>query len=117
MGRLNLDEIQPGMVLAGDVLDRNGRVLLKSGLEITDKHLKILKQWGITDALIQGVNREEINAQAVQNLDKDLLAKIEAEFETIFLHADRHHQFNQELFRLSVLRAVHKTTGVVASDN
>ncbi|MEK7250128.1 MAG: hypothetical protein AAB209_06855 [Bacteroidota bacterium] len=117
MGKLNLDEIQPGMVLAADVLDRNGRVLLKNGLEITTTYLMILKQWGITDADIQGISREEMNAKVAESLDKELLAKTEAEFQEVFLHADRQHSFNQELFRLSVLRAVHKKMGVSVCDN
>jgi len=117
MGRLNLDEIQPGMLIASDVLDRNGRVLLKQGLQITEKHLTILKQWGVTDADIEGVSREEINAQAIEALDKDALSKAESEYEELFRHADREHPFNQELFRLSVLRRVHRTMGEVASDH
>lgn len=117
MGRLNLDEVQAGMVLAADVLDRNGRVLLKSSLQITDKHLTILKQWGVTDADIQGINREEITAKVVEGLDKDLLSKTEAEYQEIFIHADRQHAFNQELFRLSVLRRVNKRMASAINDN
>jgi hypothetical protein len=77
----------------------------------------ILKQWGITDADIQGISREEMNAKVAESLDKELLAKTEAEFQEVFLHADRQHSFNQELFRLSVLRAVHKKMGVSVCDN
>ncbi len=106
MGRLNLDEIQPGMVLAADVLDRNARILLKAGLEITDKHLKVLKQWGVTDADIKDKDRAEITAAAVQHLDPEVLAKAEEYFSTLFRHTDRQHPFVGELFRLSVIRRV-----------
>jgi hypothetical protein len=116
MGRLNLDEIQDGMVLAADVLDRNGRVLLKVGTQISNKHLMILRQWGVTDADIQGMSREEVNAKAVEGLDKDLLAAVETKYREVFLHADRTHPFNNELFRLSVLRALPRNAGVSSND-
>lgn len=111
MGRLNLAEIQAGMVLAADVLDRNGRVLLKTGLSINDKHLKILKQWGIIDADIQGVSREEITAAGVQHLDQEALARAEERLGDIFRHTDREHPFTKELFRLSVLRHMNQSAG------
>ncbi len=113
MGRLNLDEIQLGMVIATDVLDRNGRVLLKTGMQISDKHLRILKQWGITDADIEGVSREEVNARAVENLDKEALGRAEEHHKELFRHTDREHPFVAELFRLSVLRNVNQMTGGV----
>ena len=117
MGKLNLDEIQPGMVLSADVVDRNGRVLLKGGLEISEKHLKILKQWGITDADIVGVNREEIAAQATQNLEPEVLAKAESYCADLFRHADLQLPIMQELFRLSVLRYLNQHMQGVSSDN
>lgn len=117
MSRLNLDEIQSGMVVASDILDRNGRILLKSGLSLSEKHLTILKQWGITDADIQGANREEVNAKALECLDQELLKKTEDEFQTVFLHADREQPVNRELFRLAVLRTARKQMGVATSAN
>jgi len=111
MGRLNIDEIQPGMVLAENVVDRAGRVLLKGGLQISERHLTILKQWGIIEAEVEGVSREEITAKATEGLDQELLNTIEEEYGEKFRHTARFHPFTQELFRLSVLRAVHRTMG------
>ena len=47
MANLNIDSIQAGMVLAADVQDRQGRVLLREGMELNDKHIRMLKTWGI----------------------------------------------------------------------
>ena len=111
MGKLNLDEIKPGMVLGADVTDRNGRVLLKNGLEISDRHLKILKQWGITDADIKGASREEITAQAVGQLDQHALEKAEQVHNELFRYTDRQNPFVNEIYRLCVLRSVHQLEG------
>ncbi|MGZ3595494.1 MAG: HDOD domain-containing protein, partial [Syntrophales bacterium] len=62
MGIINLEDIQVGMVLAGDIRERSGRVLLASGSEITENHLRVFKMWGITEADIKDVEKEEIAA-------------------------------------------------------
>jgi hypothetical protein len=108
MGKLNLDQLRPGMVLAAHVLDRNGRVLLKSGLELTEKYLTILRQWGITEADIEGIDRDEANTQEALELDPDLLAHADASYRKLFCHADLGHPFNQELMRISVHRMVRR---------
>lgn len=110
MGKLNLDQIQPGMALASDVFDRNGRILLKAGMVLSDKHLTILRQWGITDADITGIEREEVNAQIAQALDPDALAKAESLYNELFRHVDRESPFISELYRLSVIRHVNQQT-------
>jgi hypothetical protein len=58
MGVISLDAIKPGMILAGDVKDRNSRALLSTGAEITEKHLRIFKMWGILEAHIQGESKK-----------------------------------------------------------
>ncbi len=110
MGKLNLDQIQPGMALASDVFDRNGRILLKAGMVLSDKHLTILKQWGITDADISGIEREEVNAQITQALDPDALAHAETLHKNLFRHTDMESPFISELYRLAVLRHVNDQT-------
>ncbi|MCW5895123.1 MAG: hypothetical protein KIT50_05950 [Bacteroidetes bacterium] len=91
-------------------------MLLKSGLQVTEKHLTILKQWGITDADILGVDRDEINAKIIESFDKDILTACETEKRELFHHADMSHPLNQELFRLAVLRTIRRKAGVVTND-
>lgn len=114
MGKLNLDQLRPGMVLAAHVLDRNNRVLLKAGLELTEKYLTILRQWGITEADIEGIEREEVNTQEVLELDPELLVHAELSYRSLFYHADLSHPFNQELMRLSIHRMVRRTMRGIA---
>ncbi|WP_035244794.1 HDOD domain-containing protein [Desulfonatronovibrio hydrogenovorans] len=52
MNTISIDEIKPGMILATDLRTRHGRLLLPSGSEITEEHLKIARIWGITEAKI-----------------------------------------------------------------
>jgi hypothetical protein len=110
MGLINIGDIRPGMVLAKDVKDRNGRVLLSAENELTDKHLKIFKMWGVTEADIQGVAHEDVEAQEVAAMDPELLRKVDLVTQELFMHASLEHPALKELARLSTMRRVRALT-------
>jgi len=112
MGIINLEDIQVGMVLACDVRERSGRVLLAGGSVITEKHLKVFRMWGITEADISDVEKEEIAANIVAQLDPFLFRDVEGRVRERFRLADMEHPFMKELFRLVTLREVrHRSEG------
>ena len=43
MPTLLTDDLAPGMVLAQDVKDRSGRLLVRTGTELTERSLKVLR--------------------------------------------------------------------------
>jgi hypothetical protein len=89
MAKLNLEDVQPGMVLEKDVEERSGQVLLRAGSEITDRHLNILRSWGVTEPDIQNVTQEQVNAQVMQQFDPQVLKEVEERMEQVSLHANR----------------------------
>lgn len=103
MGVLGLDAIKSGMILAGDVRDRTGRVLLSAGSEVTEKHLRIFKMWGILSVQIQGEEREESPLREDAEIDPARLKEAESRVSELFHHNDLHHPFIKELFRLVTL--------------
>jgi hypothetical protein len=106
MGIINLEDIQEGMILADDIKDRNGRVLLAGGSKISEKHLRVFRMWGVTEADIQGIEREELAANIVAQLDPSLLKEAENETRERFYHLKMDDPFIMELFRLLTLRIV-----------
>lgn len=54
---ISLDEIQSGMQLAGNIINKYGHVLLGENLIIEEKHIGVLKTWGIksVDIFVQDV--------------------------------------------------------------
>ena len=52
MKRISVDKIHPGMTLAKDVLNRDGRRLLPGNCRLTPKEIRILKMWGISEILV-----------------------------------------------------------------
>lgn len=92
------------MILADDLQDRMGRLLMARGTVLTEKHLKICKMWGIVEAKIQGVSGDDLNASALNDFDP---AKIAAATESIrkrFCLTDTNHPAVRELVRLCILR-------------
>lgn len=117
MVSLKLDELKEGMVLARDVKDRNGRVLLSSGQKIAEKHLKIFKAWGVTDVAVEGLRekkREEVVLSG--NVDPQEVEKIKREMSALFRHADIRHPAIRELFNLCVARKLKPQSGLGATD-
>lgn len=103
MGVIRFNRIKPGMVLAGDVMDRMGRVILRAGLKLTELHLKTLKAWGITETDIQGEENEKVEEKT------EIPAAVEAQLKEAFRHTDQTHPAMKELFRLSVLYQLKQT--------
>ena len=111
MGRVDLKNIKPGMILGDGLKDRNGRTLLKAGMEITESHLKTLKMWGITAADIEGVEKEEIALNSPMQVDPQVLQETEILLGDLFRHTDRRHPFIAELFRLIILQKLAEKSG------
>ena len=53
MAILKLKDIKANMKVIDDVVNFKGAVLIKAGSTVTDKHLKALELWGITEANIE----------------------------------------------------------------
>jgi hypothetical protein len=106
MGIIHFEDIQAGMVLNSDLKDRNSRILLKAGTPLAEKHLRILKMWGILEADIQGVEKETVVSNMNIEIDPILQEKVEIELSQQFCHTNRQHPFINELFRLLTLRKV-----------
>jgi len=98
------------MRLAGDVTERSGRVLLKAETEITEKHLSILKKWGVTEVDAIGAT-EDNPAEEVQPMDPSILREAEVKAEALFRHTDRKHPAIGELLRLCILRIARHELG------
>ncbi|NOY62834.1 MAG: hypothetical protein GXP10_06760 [Gammaproteobacteria bacterium] len=104
MANIPLNDIASGMVLADDVADRNGRVLLRSGAEITEKHIRIMKTWGVVEANIADISKEDVEEKSTAQLDPELLKAAEQEAQEFFRHTDLEHEVIHELHRQWILR-------------
>jgi hypothetical protein len=111
VGKVAIELIESGMVLANDVHDRAGRMLWGVGAELTQKHLTIFRTWGVLEADIVGLGSDEGAADQVPaDVDPLELAAAEQELAPIFRHTNRVHPAIVELMRLAALRKVQHGT-------
>ena len=100
MGVLHINDIKEWMVLAGDITNRHGNVLLKQGRTLSAKDILILKTWGITEIDVAGVDRDKVDQREMESLSPEVLEKIEGELAVLFPEvAD--NLIMQELYRVA----------------
>ncbi|MBF0589219.1 MAG: hypothetical protein HQL53_08830 [Magnetococcales bacterium] len=100
-----LSDITPGMTLAQDVRDLSGRLLLAADSEITDKHLRIFRTWGISEAdVLPQQSDSPLVAVELDNAGTESnLASGSDELKELFRHCDHNHPFIKELLQFAQL--------------
>ena len=73
MGVIPTSKLESGMVLAGEVEDVNGRLLLAKGEEIQPSHIRVLKMWGVSEVDIVGDVETGDSVEA--EIDPDQIAR------------------------------------------
>lgn len=59
MAYVAVDDLEAGMVLSQDAAGANGQVIAPKGAELTDRHIRLFKTWGITGVDIAGADQED----------------------------------------------------------
>jgi hypothetical protein len=84
MGVISVNDLKKGMVLARDVSNKHGNILLGRGDALNDKHIMLLKSWGITEADIEGFNKNQLEEREREALSTDTMASIEENLKDLF---------------------------------
>lgn len=93
MGMKHLDELTAGMTLASDLIASDGRLLFKSGTELEDRHLTLLKRVGV----------DEVDVEAgASDLSDDQIREIEEYVRDFFLYVDPDFAPAIQLFHLAL---------------
>lgn len=111
-----IDDLHPGMVIARDVCDRSGRLLLSAGSPLHDRHLTIFRTWGIHEVEVMDPEGAGTHPPDPVSLDPELRAKVEESVVRRFRHTDRNHPAVRVLFEYCVQRLVQKQLCKEADD-
>lgn len=101
MSLVLLEQAQPGMVLAADVRDRQGRLLLPAGRELTPRVIESLRYWGLGSVEVLG---EAPPPEAPEQHSPELLERARRETDERFRNAGWPHPFLEVLHGLAVTR-------------
>ncbi|OIQ49818.1 HDOD domain protein [Pseudodesulfovibrio hydrargyri] len=93
MATKHIDELKPGMVLASDLVAKDGRLLFKSGTELAENQLQLLKRVGIPEADVQ---------PDLADLTEDDLLAIEDYVREFFLYVNPDHPAVIEMFHIAL---------------
>lgn len=100
---VGVDDLQAGMVLAEDVFDQQGRMLMPVGTELTDRHLRACQLWGIMSIRIRA---EGAGPEAVLHAPTpEQYAAAEAATRQRFRLNDLTHPLVAELFQVCLTQA------------
>jgi HD-like signal output (HDOD) protein len=100
MGVIRTDKLEAGQILAAEVRDANGRLLLASGREICPEHIRILKIWGICEVHLQDGRPNHEQADALAN--PATLEHTRERVKTLFRFTDLEHPAIKEIFNLAL---------------
>ena len=104
MGLVQTANLREGMVLAGDVLDTSGRLLIARGTELTPRGIRVLKMWGVIEADVEGVGDEEGGSGLGPDLDPAFVAAAERKARALLPYTNIDHPAGKALYRLCVAR-------------
>lgn len=108
MASITLDQARPGMVLAAEVFDRRGRLLMGEGHELTDRHIQALRQWGVLRLDVDDAGEEP---EPESPLTPEVLAHVEEDMQRLFVNAGGPHPFLDELRAAAWVRATREANG------
>ncbi|MFM2092081.1 MAG: hypothetical protein RLZZ127_2570 [Planctomycetota bacterium] len=100
MPMLAITDLLPGMRAGEDVQGPGGRVFLRRGDVITERHLLALRALGIAAISARNDDHESHRAPT----PSALLANLQQELLPRFRHNDLSHPAVKEVFRLALLR-------------
>ncbi len=110
MARLEIDELEPGMVLASDLKAWNGRLLLGKGVKVTPDRLQTMKTWGIVEVEIEGISEDDVDAKRKTHVDSAIIEEADKITRQRFVHADLENEVIRRLFQICVRRTAQEIT-------
>lgn len=103
---IRLENLRKGMKPSDDVLNHRGSILIPRGREIQDKHLRILKMWGITEVIIQETDVDPIEMNTTLEISPEIYQKAMNRVKYLFQHTDYKHPAIRELIDQCVRRNI-----------
>lgn len=108
MAKIDMCDVEPGMVLAADLKAWNGRLLLRKGIRLNPERLQTMMMWGVVEADIEGISENDVDAKRTARIDPAVLEAADRLTRERFIHADLEHEVIRRLFEICVLRKAHE---------
>ena len=107
MTRIKTDQVQSGMVVVGDVRNMDDMLLIPAGCELTDRHIRILRAWGIADVPVDSPSDNAAGSAAASPDPAPMAPERVAQLKARFWHWDEDDVVQREIFRVLLQRKPH----------
>ncbi|HYC30770.1 MAG TPA: hypothetical protein VEB59_00700 [Gemmatimonadales bacterium] len=104
---VSFEDLKPGMVLAADLREPGGRLLLPANTSLTDRHLRYFQMWGVERVEIVG----DEPASSAPPPDPAAVAEAEAAAAAHFRHVDLSHPASAAVHRYCLDRRLRAASG------
>lgn len=117
MPRISRKDVKAGMVLAEDVNNPRGQLLIAAGTALTERHISALQLWGVASLHVDGPESEQ-TSDAAPLISEEALARAKERAVAVYrLNKDRlSHPFLECLVQQSVIRFASEEPGEVAEE-
>lgn len=86
MPTVKLDQIAEGMCVIHPVVNHLGQVIIESGEEVTEKHLRVFRMWGITEVNVKSETGAAHADSAVNNIPQEIIDQARIHVKNRFRH-------------------------------
>ena len=100
MGILNINDLKEGMTLAADVKNKHGNIIIRQGMTLSEKHIMLLKAWGIADADVEGFDRDQLSKEEMKTVSPEVIEVIENELREFFPPLEG-NEIMSEIYRIT----------------
>lgn len=102
--RVGRAALRSGMIVEEAVTDSAGRVLIPAGTSLTDRHLKLIKSWGIVEVGV--LEPQDAESPAAGDLSEALNERVRSRFSEV----DLEHPLLSQLLATALERERGKET-------
>lgn len=103
------ESLQPQMVVASDVKNIDGMLLIPAGAALTERQIDILQAWGVTQIDVQAsAGVEADSGDPLTKLPPEVLAKWTEEAKALFWKLDESNLVEAEVLKLMLRRRVQR---------
>ncbi len=108
MPRVKTESLQEGMVVASDVKNIDGMLLIPSGSTLSMRQIDILQAWGVAEIEVEVTGDGDADSDPLTKLSPEVLAQMTAELKALFWNPDEAHPVFAEVFKLMLQRGARR---------
>lgn len=106
LGKTPISGLIGGMTFAQDVVDTQGRTLIARGTDVTQKHIRILKTWGIEHVLVTPPETPPDSTTSDGNAETVFRQELQQMLDQRFALADREHPAVNAIYNICLQHAL-----------